>query len=236
MKVSSFSEKGNRSENEDFVLSKSLNENTSIHIVADGMGGYAHGSLAASTVTNTIVEYIRENLLDNSSFENIIQSAINQSNTSIQKLRTEYNDKMGTTLAGILLFNHQAYCFWLGDVRIYHLRENKILFQSKDHSLVNELVNKGQILTSQEAQQYQHIVTKSVQGNSEELEPEVVPINGLSEYDSFIICSDGVHGVIGSAEMEMMVQSSTDTNSFKEAVKEKCDKKGNDNYSMIILK
>ena len=65
-----------------------------------------------------------------------------------------------------LIHKHQAYCFWVGDVRIYHIRENKIIFQSKDHSLINELLNKNQTLTPSVIEKYRHIVTKSIQGNT----------------------------------------------------------------------
>jgi serine/threonine protein phosphatase PrpC len=58
MQILSFSEKGNRPVNEDFVFSAALDENTSLHMVADGMGGFEHSALASKTVTNAVFEYL----------------------------------------------------------------------------------------------------------------------------------------------------------------------------------
>jgi serine/threonine protein phosphatase PrpC len=235
MHVQFFSEKGNRPENEDFVLSATLNETTSIHIVADGMGGYEHGALAAKTVANTIVDSVKKNLCIGDNIESIIQNATNLSNTAIQKLRTEYNSKMGSTIAGILIADNQAYCFWVGDVRIYHFRDNKIKFQSKDHSLINELANNGQILSPTEIQKYRHFVTNSIQGNFEAI-PEITVIKEIEDNDTFIICTDGVHGLIDSDELKCLLLSTAVNNAFISTIKEKCNKEGTDNSSMILIK
>jgi serine/threonine protein phosphatase PrpC len=235
MQLFSFSKKGNRTANEDFVLSKTWNELTSIHIVADGMGGYEHGELAAKTVANTIAEYIHEHIHINNDLEDIIKKAINHSNQAIQALRAEYNSKMGATLAGILIHKHKTYCFWVGDVRIYQIRENRIIFQSKDHTLINELLNKGQTLTPSEIQQYRHIVSKSIQGNHEELSPEIVTINDLPEPGSFIICSDGVYSSFKNDDWEQLFKMQTNPSQILSVVKNICSTKSEDNYSMVLI-
>jgi serine/threonine protein phosphatase PrpC len=235
MQILSFSEKGNRPENEDFVLSATLNESTSIHIVADGMGGFEHGALAANTVANTIVDYLKEHLKEESNIETIIQDAIRISNIAIQNQRSSYKSKMGSTIAGILLNNEKAYCFWVGDVRIYHFQNKVIKFQSKDHSLINELVNNGQIITPSLNDQYRHIVTKAIQGNIEDIKPDIVVLKDITEIDTFIICSDGVHNVFGSSELEYMFQSSNNDEHLLNQIKEKCQKESGDNYSMIMI-
>jgi protein phosphatase len=233
MQILSFSEKGSRQQNEDIVLSKKLNENISVHIVADGMGGYENGAIAAKTVVDTILEFIKDNLTDDSNIVALIKNAINQSNRHIQNLRTQYNNKMGATLAGLLLIRNQAYCFWVGDVRIYHFKENKIHFQSKDHSLINVLLNIDQILTPSEAQQYRHIVTKSIQGNKEIIEPNIELISNLSISDKFILCTDGVHSVIKPSELEFMLKSTIDFEKLLFLVKDICMKESKDNYTAL---
>lgn len=236
MQILSFSEKGNRPENEDFVFTATLDATTSIHIVADGMGGYEHGALAAKTVTNTIVDSIKKNICIGVDIESIIQNAINVSNIAVQKLRTEYNSKIGSTVAGIVIVNNQAYCFWLGDVRIYQIRDKNILFQSKDHSLINELSKNGQVLTPALIEQYRHIVTRSIQGNGEEMKPDIVVINDLVRDDTLIVCSDGVHNVFGSSKLEHLFQSTINAEYLIKQIKEKCEIESCDNYSLIVIR
>lgn len=234
MQVISFSEKGHRVKNEDFILSEIWDENTSLHLIADGMGGYEHGEIAAETVAREMNRFLKENLSGYTMVHLIIQDAVNHANLALLRLRNEYKAQMGTTIAGILFINEQVYCFWLGDVRIYHLREKRIIFQSKDHSLVNELMEQGRLFEHEEILRLRHIVSKAVLGETGELIPDRHVINDLSENDILIVCSDGMHNVVDAGQMEVMIQT-TDLNTFCDRVKVLCEKEGSDNYSMILI-
>ncbi len=138
MIIKYFTEKGLRKHNEDFILSKQIDEVTSIHIVADGMGGYNKGNIASETVT----EILFNNISNNSNNENIIQiieQAIDEANSKVSQLNIEEKTKMGTTIAGVFIKNNLAVMFWVGDVKILHIRNNKVFFESKDHLLINQL-------------------------------------------------------------------------------------------------
>lgn len=234
MQVLSFCEKGHRVKNEDFILSEIWDENTSLHLIADGMGGYEHGEIAAETVAREVNRFLKENLTGYTMIHLIIQDAINHANLSLFKVRNKYKAQMGTTIAGILFIHDQVYCFWLGDVRIYHVRDKKIVFQSKDHSLVNKMIEEGADFLPEDILNFRHIVSKAVLGDPGELSPDRYVINDLSENDILIVCSDGMHNVVDANEMESMIRKS-DLNSFCDQVKERCERDGSDNYSMILI-
>lgn len=189
MQVYSFSAKGIRQNNEDCVLSRQLSASSSIHIVADGMGGYSYGEIAASLACETILNTIGSNLgkLDARS---LINQAITDANAAINEKRKELGEKMGTTIAGAFIKNEKAYLFWLGDVRIYMYRNNEVHFKSTDHSLINEMKQNGHV-SSVDIARYKNIVTKHISGSPQEQEVPIVPVN-IVPGDILILCSDGM--------------------------------------------
>lgn len=256
MHIQSICETGNRPHNEDFIISASLNENSSIHIVTDGMGGYEHGDLASKTVALSIVDYLKLHISETSvigapllgdvcnvdahlqcvsSVEFLIRNAIAFSNLAIQKLRSQHHSKMGATLAGLFIINQQAFAFWVGDARIYHIRNKQISFQSTDHSLINQIAASGQIITPAIKQQYGHIVTRAIQGNPDEVISDIININSLTTSDQFILCSDGVHNIISPSQLQNLLVLNPDPNNFIAEVNKICSQDGNDNYSLMLI-
>jgi len=189
MEVVSYTAKGQRKSNEDFLLYREFSQGESLFLLADGMGGYSYGEIAASLACETIAHTIESNLGKISAVELIIQ-AVSDSNNAILEKRQELAEKMGTTIAGILIENDTVYYFWLGDVRIYHFRNNKIFFRSTDHSLINEMKQNRQI-SAIEIERYKNIVTRHLSGSVQEYEVPVISSN-LEANDMIILCSDGL--------------------------------------------
>lgn len=188
MEVYSFSAKGRRENNEDFILSRQLSPDCSLFLVADGMGGLSYGEIASSLACESISEYLNTNY-NRSKTRQLLFQALSFANKNINEKRKELAAKMGTTIAGALIEGNIAFIFWLGDVRIYQIRNNKILFQSEDHSFINEMKKKGNVLVK-EIERYESIVNRSLSGVSMEEEPDIIEISLVSN-DSLILCSDG---------------------------------------------
>ena len=97
---------------------------------------------------------------------------------------------MGCTLAAVLLHENAISIFWAGDSRVYLIRNDRIVYETEDHSLVNEL-RKIKRLTPAQIRKYEHIVRRSLMGNITDAvdtaEMEVQP------GDEVILCSDGFH-------------------------------------------
>jgi len=183
-----FSEKGQRENNQDYILSKDINTDSSIHIIADGMGGYEKGLIAAQIVTNTIANNLTDTLLQNS--EEIILDAITQANNQIAQIKTRENIKMGTTLAGVYIHRNHFLAFRVGDVKIIHISNNKIVFESKDHSLINQLKDTNLNPSTTALNDIRHIVTRSIQGDNNKFHPDFYS-GKINSGDRILICSDG---------------------------------------------
>lgn len=188
MEVYSFSAKGKRENNEDYILSRQLSSDCSLFLVADGMGGYSYGEIASSLACESIAEYVNTNFIG-SKIRQLFSDSLSIANKKINEKRQELSAKMGTTIAGVLIEGNKAYLFWVGDVRIYQFRENEILFQSEDHSLISEMKKKGNV-SAKEIERYGNIVTRSLSGIPMEEESSINELSLMPE-DIIILCTDG---------------------------------------------
>jgi len=198
MTVYSYSGKGNRETNEDYIRSVQFENNASLHIVADGMGGYLYGEIAAQVATDAIVQFISERHSDgNITFT--IQQAIEFANEEIALKRKTLHAKLGTTIAGVFILESVAYAFWMGDVQIQHFRDNKQLFISESHSLINEMKGNG-VVSGKDIERYKNIVTKSLYGNILDDNLPIIQLQLLPE-DTLCICSDGFYNSLNVSEV-----------------------------------
>ncbi|OAV64076.1 Serine/threonine phosphatase stp [Bacteroidales bacterium Barb6XT] len=226
MDIYSFSGKGKREINEDYYANRQFDAQSSLHIVADGMGGYAHGEIAAEIAVKAIVDFFFENHQDQD-IKKAIQKSLNIANEQIIIQRKSLHVKMGTTIAGLFIRRNIAYAFWLGDVHIYHFRNKEELFISKNHSLINEMRDKGPV-SSKDIERYGNIVTKSLSGSTLE---DDVPIKKLHLMpgDVLCICSDGLYN---SKDVKQIAVVSN--NELDETMKEN-GTAIEDNYTLIRI-
>lgn len=223
--------KGQRDINQDYVLVQNINPDSLLLIVSDGMGGYDHGELAAKLAAENVLAYL-------STISEInpdqLQKAINKSNLAIKQLKQEKKADAGATIGGVVISNNIAICFWVGDVKVYHFRNGKLLFESQSHSLMNEIKNNGSYADTDRLQRYRHVVTRSVQGDIKNSLIETKIIDDLVEDDTFIVCSDGVHDVIhGMGFQHYFISSATIMEAINK-VEEQLKEEAKDNFSMII--
>lgn len=187
--VFTFSARGTRQTNDDFILYKQLSATCSIYLLADGMGGYLHGEIASSIACRTIYDYLSANL-DKNDIPGSIVHSLESANAAISLQHNLLNTKLGTTIAGAIIETDTAYLFWLGDVRIFHYRGANILFQSEDHSLLNEMRENG-IVSATDIARFRNIVTRSLMGDN--LQNKVpLMVRQILPGDTLIICSDGL--------------------------------------------
>jgi serine/threonine protein phosphatase PrpC len=227
MKSISYTNKGLRPKNEDYLLSEQLSVDISFHIVADGMGGYSYGAEAAMIIAETMLSHFRQFVYSDSK-EEIIIEACKKANLKLLGEGKKHSSKMGATFAATLIDGDTVYAFWMGDSRIYQYNENnQLLFQSEDHSLINEL-RLSRKLTTSEIRKYDSIVTRSLTGETMENPPQI-EILQHSPKDKFILCSDGLHKQTNIDAILKMAQE--DLLSYLASVNSRM----NDNYSVIIV-
>ena len=227
--VYSFSNKGGRKSNQDFLFSKSINSDCNLYMVVDGMGGYEFGDIASKLVADNIHTYLSTVKHIN---EKEIQKAINKSNLVIKQKADDLNAKIGATLAGAIILKKSTFLFWVGDVKIIHVRDNELLFETHSHTLINQIIDNGNLINK--IDRYKHIVTRSVSGKIKDSIVDCYYISNLLPNDLIMIYSDGVSDILNSYQINTIFKS---TNSVLEGINQVeaiCNFESKDNFSMLI--
>ncbi|MFV1235831.1 protein phosphatase 2C domain-containing protein, partial [Klebsiella pneumoniae] len=126
-------------------------------IVADGMGGHSRGEVASKLASKSYIDFIENaNLDDYSSYVDLQEEAIKYANSEIYKLSDDSEGlRMGTTVVCMLVDRKNAiyYISHVGDSRIYIYQDKKLRVRTRDHSLINDLIDTGS-LTEDEAENF----------------------------------------------------------------------------------
>lgn len=169
-------------------------------VVADGMGGHDAGEVASAMVVEAI-----EALPDATGLDNLVGKAIGaleEVNRRLVELGNAGGEQrtIGSTVVGLALGEAQFRCFWAGDSRAYRLRDGAIAQLTRDHSLVQDLVDAG-MLTAGEAESHPNanVITRAV-GAAPTLDVEVVRGETLPG-DLFLIASDGLSRKVAEDEI-----------------------------------
>ena len=196
-----------REANEDAVCflkpsrAATLVERGALALVADGMGGVKGGSVASGIAHRVIP---RAYLRSKASPPIALKEALEAANDEI--FRRAQNDEklrgMGTTCVALAVSPRRAWVAYVGDSRLYLIRNGAIFQMTEDHSLVQEMVNQGD-LTPEEARSHEsrNMVTR-ILGTKKQVEvtvwDEPFPVQSG---DRFLLCSDGLHDLLTSEEM-----------------------------------
>lgn len=195
----SINELGKRSNQEDsiFPLSSELPSTGSLFILCDGMGGHAAGEVASQTVCEVMSDFIEKNSHQGGYFDkNDFDASLNAAYDALDAKDTEDEKKMGTTLTFVKFHTGGCFIAHIGDSRIYHIRpsEKRILYVTRDHSLVNDLIKLGE-LTPEEAKtsSQKNIITRAMQPNQESRTgADCLDITDIKAGDYIYMCSDGM--------------------------------------------
>ena len=222
---------GKRRVNQDVVLTRNIGSDTYIYIVADGMGGYENGEVAAQMACESILTFLSNIDAIN---QDTIQKAVNKANLAIRQFQKQNNSKMGTTLGAVILSKGKAKCFWVGDVKVFHYSSNKLLFESQSHNLLNEISQKELSNDLFKSSKYSNIVTRSIQGD---VSKSIISYEELTvkDDDELIICSDGVHNIIDSQTILFLKRKEEKRVSFIDSINTRLEKEANDNASMVYI-
>lgn len=191
-KYLSIHELGQRSNQEDNIfpaMGKQIAHND-LFILCDGMGGHDQGEVASQTVCDALSEYISNN--PNTDFE----SALSYAYDALDSKDSLSEKKMGTTLTLVKFEDEGCIVAHIGDSRVYQIRpsEKKVVFVTKDHSLVNDLVDCGE-LTPEEAKHstQKNVITRAMQPHQEKrTKADISILTDVRKGDYFYMCSDGM--------------------------------------------
>ncbi len=170
-----------------------------LYIVADGMGGHESGEIASHLTIETIHEHFRQQppTVQHAPFEEWLKSAIMAANKKVISHQQDENGskKMGATLVMAFVNNGQAHIANVGDSRAYHLNAETITQVSVDHSLVERLIEIGQITREEARTHKQRNVVYSTIGDKAKMKIGYYHVD-LQPGDRLLLCSDGLSGML----------------------------------------
>lgn len=230
-----------RSENQDFGTYTTPDEESSSHpggrllIVADGMGGHRGGATASRLAAETVKsQYLDSETTD---IPTALRDSLSRANARIysEAQSTPELRGMGTTTSVLAVREDQGWLAHVGDSRIYLIRDGEIQQLTDDHSLVATMVREG-LLTAQEAETHprRNVLQRSM-GVQEDVEIDIKGPIELREGDTFILCSDGLHGVVKEDEIQEIGKAPIDA-AADELLRRALARGAPDNVTVIVAR
>lgn len=222
-----------RKVNEDSVL---VRTERGLWAVADGMGGHEAGDVASAMVTEALralpIVYGLDDLVEAAidSLRHVNHELIKLAHSEDDRSRT-----IGTTVVGLAIAGENFRCFWAGDSRAYRIRHGQIRRLSRDHSLVQDLVDAG-MLNSADAEKHEsaNVITRAV-GVSEDLQVDSSTGESASG-DIFVLASDGVTRVVDDEELLEELTAAPLEAAADKVVELVLARGAPDNLSMVIVR
>ena len=234
-----------REHNEDTIAS---DVDVGLLVLADGMGGYNAGEVASGIAVKTITNLVREGLAreDLGSLDRatgltrpsiVLRDAITRANKIIyQTARSQAEcEGMGTTVVAALFYDNKISIAHVGDSRLYRQRGSQIAQVTMDHSLLQELVDRG-FYSPEEAQRAanKNYVTRAL-GVEPQVEVEVQE-HPVDKGDIFILCSDGLSDMVEDEDIRLTISTfgaNLDTVA-KQLIQLANENGGRDNVSVVL--
>lgn len=222
-------------------------EDFTLAVVCDGMGGHAGGEVASQIATDLIWNLVSKHKPEDS--QGLYQSmadALERADSAIEQRASKEPDLQGMgTTAVLAAIGRDSYIHChLGDSRLYHFRDGKIIYQTKDHSVVRFLVEEG-IITPGEAKDhpYRSQLTSSLGGgpnaNRLTIEPkwdeEKTPLREWKSGDWLLLCSDGLNSELEDDEIGAVLEGCTTSQQAAETLVDKVlETEARDNVTLVV--
>lgn len=221
-----------------------------LFIVADGMGGHRAGDVASRLATDSIAEFFRSTAQEDATWpfhfdtslsedENRLVTGIRVANRRIfeRSIRSRECAGMGTTIVGALYSRrkHRLFVGHVGDSRAYRVRGSVIQQLTRDHSLINDyLMAMPDLTEEQRAELPKNVITRAL-GMQDSVAVDLVsdePQLG----DVYLLCSDGLSGMLSDDQIRDVVSSSTETIEICQRLIEKANENGGeDNITALVI-
>ncbi|HSR62552.1 MAG TPA: Stp1/IreP family PP2C-type Ser/Thr phosphatase [Gammaproteobacteria bacterium] len=238
-----------RPHNEDSTAS---NSDIGIFVLADGMGGYKAGEVASAIAVMTILDDVGTGLKKVPSgsgnggigggfsyHSDLVKKAIDHANSNIYQLAQSESDceGMGTTVVIGLVCGDRISIGNVGDSRLYRLRNNQFEQITKDHSLIQELIDRG-FYTPEEAAEKtpRNLVTRAL-GLDAGVEVDIIEDQVLPG-DIYLLCSDGLNDMVNDEEIHLTLSkySANLVRAADELVRMANSNGGKDNISVVLVR
>jgi PPM family protein phosphatase len=204
-------------------------------VVCDGMGGMGRGDEASKLA----VEILRGAMGGEQLPADRMQAALRQADDKIREVLCEDVEQPGATAVMAYVLDGAAHIAWVGDSRAYLIRDSSVVHRTRDHKLVEELVEAGQ-LTAEQAREsaLAHVVTRALGGRPPSDPPVNVATPGfpwkLHHGDRILLCSDGVSDLIDDDEIADLLHDISPEDATERLVETALLRGGHDNITCIV--
>jgi len=239
-----------RDHNEDNYL---VDKKLGLYVVCDGMGGHAAGEVASALAVRTFheetkknFEFVEDYLAGKTGAEKVtkrqilklLESAVNRASGRVHAEAQKDAAKrgMGTTLVSILVAGNQAFVVWVGDSRIYLLRDGVLEQLTEDHTVYNELLKRKKLPREEiEKLPQKNAITRAI-GVYEHTEPDSLVVD-LVAGDRFLLCSDGLSGYFEDEveDLGRMMSVPDETAAVKSMIDAANTRGGKDNITAVLV-
>ncbi len=234
---------GRRSNNEDRFCHEPL---LGLFAVADGVGGYEGGEIAAGLAIEQLREFVHRNERDpegtwpckghrgQSHHENLLMAAAELAHQHIEQHREGRLAQMGSTLVALKLFSDRAVIAHVGDSRAYLLRGEVLDALTVDHSLYAQL-QAGGLAPPRAEFGYRNIITRAL-GMEGAHHADVSTVE-LRPGDVLLLCSDGLHDPLSHQQLrEVLLQAPSPASACQRLVDLALEENGSDNITVVVIK
>lgn len=228
-----------RENNQDAYAVGELPNEVAWAVVCDGMGGAAGGNIASALAVKVISDKINASYNENMksvSIKNLLYSAITAANIEVYDMaRSRYDlNGMGTTVVAVIVRDSVAHIAHAGDSRAYVVKEQGVEQVTVDHSLVQDLVDRGEI-TKEEAEHHpnKNVITRAL-GVDDNIDIDYSEVE-LVDKETLILCTDGLSNYVTNDEMVVDIKDGQYYAFADRLVKRANKNGGGDNITVVAI-
>lgn len=218
--------------NEDSYLDR---EDLHLWVIADGMGGHHAGDVASQAIVQCLDEITPRKRL--STYIDEIEDRLISVNQKLRQLAAEHDDNrtIGSTVVSMIALNDYFALLWAGDSRAYRARNGSFAQLTRDHSQVEELVERGIILREEaESHPASNVITRAV-GATDQLYVDV-DIDKAEAGDVFLLCSDGLYKHVNDEEIAQLLREKDTSEACRSLIDLTLQRGATDNVTIVVIK
>lgn len=228
-----------RESNQDAYFAGEFPDGVAWAVVCDGMGGAAGGNIASMLAAKVISDKINASYREQmkaSSIQNMLNSALTAANVEVFDMAQKKKELqgMGTTAVCAIIKDNQAYIAHAGDSRAYLLKDDGITQVTTDHSMVQDLLDKGKI-TSEEAQHHpnKNIITRAV-GVDDTIQVDFNQVD-FDDDSTLLLCTDGLSNYVTDEEIIELTKDKKHYAFADRLVNRANSNGGGDNITVVVI-
>ena len=209
-------------------------------LVCDGMGGHAAGNIASQMACTGLSKALEHGLrpdMSERSVHLLLDTTVENASSAIfqRTLAEPELQGMGTTLVAAVVQGSRLYLCHAGDSRAYLLRQGQAFALTKDHSVVQQLVDRGEITPKQaKTHPKRHYITKALGVADHRVAPDY-NVYDLQQDDVVLLCSDGLHGLVDQSELPDLCHAAIAADSADGLAERASQMGGSDNISAVLI-